>query len=69
MKHKLIIFIPIYNEAENVAELFRQTEKLGCSGFLVAARGTGQIRQEAEFTAVKEDARPIVGETAEAPGV
>ena len=42
---------------------------IGCSGFLVAARGTGQIRQEAEFGAVKEDARAIVGETAEAPGV
>ena len=42
---------------------------LGYSGFLVAARGTGQIRQEDEFAAVKEDARPIVGETAEAPGV
>ncbi len=42
---------------------------LGCPGFLVAARGTEQIRQEAEFAAVKEDARPIVGEAAEAPRV
>ena len=41
----------------------------GCPGFLVAARGTEQIRQEAEFAAVKEDARPIVGEAAEAPRV